>query len=64
MRKPAITILAAFAMSALIAGVSGCKKEEGPAEKAGRAMDKAVDSASKQIEKAGQAIQDTAKDKK
>ncbi len=54
------TILA----GAVIATLSACQKEEGPAERAGKAMDNAVDSAGKQIEKAGEKIQDAAKDAK
>ncbi len=54
------TILA----GAVIAMLSACQKEEGPAERAGKAMDNAVDSAGKQIEKAGKKIQDAAKDAK
>jgi len=49
---------------AIIAVLSGCQKEEGPAERAGKAMDKAVDNAGQQIEKAGEQIQDAAKDAK
>ena len=51
-------------MGAFLAVLSGCQKE-GPAEKAGREVDKAVEKVGQQIEKAGDAIQDAAKgDKK
>lgn len=51
-------------MSAFIAMLVGCQKE-GPAEKAGKSVDDAVDKAGQQIEKAGDKIQDAAKgDKK
>ena len=59
------TIGAALFMSALLIALSGCQKQEGPAEKAGKEMDKAVEKAGQQVEKAGDAIQDAAKgDKK
>lgn len=59
------TLSAALIMSALLAALSGCQKQEGPAEQAGKEMDKAVEKVGQQIEKAGDSIQDTAKgDKK
>lgn len=55
----------AFAMGILIAALSGCQKQEGPAEHAGKEVDKAVEKAGQNIEKAGENIQDAAKgDKK
>ncbi|PKO90692.1 MAG: hypothetical protein CVU16_09710 [Betaproteobacteria bacterium HGW-Betaproteobacteria-10] len=51
-------------MVAMIALV-GCQPQEGPAEKAGKEVDKATDRVGAQIEKAGEKIQDAAKgDKK
>jgi hypothetical protein len=50
----------ALAMGALILALSACQKE-GPAEHAGKEIDKAVDKAGQQIEKAGEKIQDAAK---
>lgn len=50
-------------MGVLIA-VSGCQKEEGPAEKAGKAIDNAVQKAGKEIEKAGESIQKSAEEAK
>lgn len=59
------TLSAALIMSALLAALSGCQKQEGPAEQAGKEVDKAVEKVGQQIEKAGDSIQDTAKgDKK
>lgn len=56
---------AALVMSALLAALAGCQKQEGPAEHAGKEIDKAMDKAGQQIEKAGENIQDTTKgDKK
>ncbi|MGP1680616.1 MAG: hypothetical protein ACTS6J_26115 [Burkholderiales bacterium] len=55
----------ATVMSALILGLSGCPQKEGPAEKAGKSVDKAMDKAGEQIEQAGKNVQDAAKgDKK
>ena len=53
-----------LAAGVLVAALAGCQKEEGPAERAGKAMDKAVENAGQQIEKAGEKIQDAAKDAK
>ena len=53
-----------LAMGLLAAGVAGCQKQEGPAERAGKAMDNAVQKAGESIEKAGEKIQDAAKDAK
>ena len=64
MNKSGNSVMAMLVISALVLGMSGCKKEEGPAEKAGRALDIAMEKAGKQVEKAGEAIQDAAKGKK
>ena len=59
------TVRAALFVSALLVALTGCQKQEGPAEKAGKEMDKAAEKVGQQIEKAGEAIQDAAKgDKK
>jgi hypothetical protein len=57
-------ICAGLAMSMLVVGLAACEKKEGPAERAGKEVDKAVQSAGQQLEKAGQQIQDAAKDAK
>jgi len=55
----------AVAASMLLGLLPGCQQQEGPAEKAGRQVDKAVEKVGQQMEKAGDAIQDAAKgDKK
>ncbi len=54
-----MTILAA---GLLIAGLSACQKEEGPAERAGKAMDNAVKDAGAKVEEAGKKMQDAAKE--
>ena len=59
------TVSAALIMSALLVVLSGCQKQEGPAEQAGKEVDKAVEKVGQQIEKAGDAIQNAAQgDKK
>ena len=59
------TISAALLMASLLVALPGCQKQEGPAEHAGKQMDKAVEKAGQQIEKAGDSIQDAARgDKK
>ena len=59
------TVSAALVMSALLATIFACQKQEGPAERAGKEVDKAAEKVGQQIEKAGENIQDAAKgDKK
>lgn len=58
------SVSAAVVMSVLLVALSGCEKKEGPAEHAGKEVDKAVEKAGQQIEKAGDKLQDTAKGKK
>jgi len=64
MTKIRTRLTAGLAMSILIVGLSACDKKEGPAERAGKEVDKAVEGAGQQLEKAGQQIQDAAKDAK
>ena len=59
MRK--FTSSAALITGALLVALSGCQKQEGPAERAGKEVDKAVEKAGQQIETAGESIQDAAK---
>lgn len=54
----------AVAAAMLLGLVPGCQKKEGPAEQAGKEVDKAVAKVGQQIEKAGDAIQDAAKGNK
>ena len=56
------SLIAALVMSALIGGLSCCQKKEGPVERAGKQIDKAVEKAGQQIEKAGEKIEDAARD--
>lgn len=58
--KTAKTTSTALLMTALLVALPGCMKEEGPAEKLGKNLDSAAESAGDQVEKAGEAIQDAA----
>jgi len=64
MIKLSRSVLTAVVLGALVTGLSACQKEEGPAERAGKTMDNAVEKAGEKIEKAGEKIQDAAKDAK
>ncbi len=46
---------------ALATALSACEKQEGPAERAGKAVDNAMERAGEQVEKLGEGIQDAAK---
>jgi hypothetical protein len=54
-----IAMLASLPMT-----LAGCPQKEGPMERAGKSVDKAVDTAGEKIEKAGEDIQDAAKGEK
>jgi flagellar hook-basal body complex protein FliE len=45
-----------------LTGLSACEKKEGPAEKAGKALDQAASDISDNAKKAGEAIDKTASD--
>ena len=53
-----------LATGIVIVGLCACEKKEGPAERAGKEIDKTIEKAGQQLEKAGQQIQDAAKDAK
>jgi len=55
------TVGAAFIMSALLVPLFGCEQQQGPGERAGQSLDKALDKTGEQVEKAGDSIQDAAK---
>ena len=55
---------AALAVSVLMLALYGCQKHEGPAESAGKEIDKAAKKTGEQIEKAGDKIQDAASGEK
>ncbi|TAL90178.1 MAG: hypothetical protein EPN46_11615 [Candidimonas sp.] len=58
-KRSAVTLVA---MGLLSLTLAGCQKHEGPAEKAGKAIDKAIGQAGQQIQKAGDNIQGAARD--
>lgn len=65
MGKSGQTRRAALLVGALLVGLAGCQKQEGPAEKAGKEVDKAAEKVGQQVEKVSNSIQDAAKgDKK
>lgn len=49
---------AALAVSSLMLALLGCQKHEGPAERAGKEIDRAAQKAKEQIKKTGDKIQD------
>lgn len=72
MMKFRTTLGAAVVLTALLAALSGCQKQEGPVERAGQKIDKAVEKTGEKInetkekvgeklEKAGENLQDAAK---
>lgn len=58
------TLGTALLLGVLMSSLPSCQKQEGPVERAGKEVDKAVDKVGQQIEKAGDAVQDAAKDAK
>ena len=62
MMKHAKVFGAALLATTMFVALPGCEKQEGPAERAGKAVDKSVDQAGEKIEEAGKDIQDAAKD--
>ena len=63
MMKTSRSIVIAMALGALFTGLLGCRKE-GPAERAGKEIDRATEKAGNQMEKAGDKIKDTVNDMK
>lgn len=64
MTKFGKNVATGFAAILLVAALSACQKPEGPAEHAGKEIDKAMENTGQHIEKAGQDIQDAAKGEK
>jgi len=63
MMKASRTMVVAMALGALFTVLVGCKKE-GPAERAGREIDRSAEKAGQQMEKAGDKIKDVVNDMK
>lgn len=57
-------VMIAMVLGSLAMVLAGCPQKEGPAERAGKSVDKAMDTAGKKVEKAGESIQDAAKGEK
>lgn len=56
--KPHVGPRALLALGVLLATLSGCQ-QEGPAEQAGKEVDKAISNIGEQMEKAGEEVQDS-----
>lgn len=63
MMKISRNVVIVLALGALIAGISGCKKE-GTAERAGKEIDKSAKKAGQEIEKAGEKMKKAIHDMK
>lgn len=63
MMKIRKSVITALAVAVLFVGLSGCTKNEGPGESAGKKIDKTVQQGGEQIEKTGKKIQDDVKGK-
>lgn len=61
MMKISKSVIAALAMSVLLAGISGC--QEGPVERAGKKVDNTVEKGKQQVEKVGNEIKEDVKGK-
>ena len=65
MLKLGKSVGSSLVLGALLIALVGCQKQEGPAEKAGKEVDKATEMVGQKIEKAGDSIQEAVKgDKK
>ncbi len=65
MRPHTPSVRAALSAGLMLLALSACQKNEGPAERAGKEVDKAVANVGQQIEKTGDSIENAAKkDKK
>jgi predicted small secreted protein len=63
MMKPFKNIVTVIGLGALLIALPGCQKPEGPAEKAGKDIDQAVENTGQKVENLGDRIQDTAQGK-
>lgn len=55
---------ATIVVAALLSALFACQKPEGPAEHAGKEIDKALEQAGQKIEQAGERLQDASKGEK
>jgi len=58
------SVVAVLVVGMFVIGVAGCPKKEGPAERAGKAIDKAAEKTGQQMEKAGEKLKEAAKELK
>lgn len=56
MRKLSGSTSAAVVMTALLLALFGCQKQEGPAEKAGKEIDKSAEQVREKVNKAGEKL--------
>lgn len=61
MKKNGLKFFVSLMVTILMAGVSGCKKQEGPLERAGKEIDRAAEKTGEKLEKAGDKIKDSVK---
>ncbi len=58
--KLANSVSIALIMGTLLVALSGCDRNEGPGEKAGKQVDEATEQAGEKMEEVGEKIQDAA----
>ncbi|MDU0457603.1 MAG: hypothetical protein RW306_02625 [Geobacteraceae bacterium] len=61
MKKNVVKLLVTLMVTILMAGVYGCKKKEGPLERAGKELDRAAEKTGEKLEKAGDKIKESVK---
>ena len=59
-----VTIGSTIVTTALLAALCGCQKPEGPAEQAGKKIDKAVDQVGQKIEETGDRLKNATQGEK
>lgn len=61
MKKFGLKFFVTLMVTILMAGVYGCKKKEGPLERAGKELDRAAEKTGDKLEKAGDKIKEAVK---
>ena len=64
MNKAGKILITACAMGISVLMSTACQKSEGPVERAGKQVDKAIDNVGQKVEKVGDKIQDAVSDAK
>ena len=62
MTKIGRSFIATLVLGTLFVALAGCQKKEGPAERAGKEMDRAAEKTGKELEKAADKVGDTLKE--